>query len=108
MSQQPLVRMLQRPAEHFAGSEQAVNAVVVRNDPACQPCVDVVAQAADVLEMTAGGAPAARTRTISLASAAITAAPARWVCLPERHHDCQRSSPDLTRHCEVTLRCGPD
>ncbi len=53
MSQQPLVRTLQRPAEHFAGSEQAVNAVVVRNDPACQPCVDVVAQAADVLEMTA-------------------------------------------------------
>ena len=28
-------RALQRPAEHIAGSEQAVDAVVVGNDPAC-------------------------------------------------------------------------
>jgi predicted enzyme related to lactoylglutathione lyase len=33
MSQQPLVRALQRPAEHVAGPEQAVDAVVVGNDP---------------------------------------------------------------------------
>ena len=44
MSQQPFVRALQRPAEHVAGSEQAVDAVVVGNDPACQACIDVVAQ----------------------------------------------------------------
>ena len=31
MSQQPLIRTLQRPAEHFAGSEQAVDAVIVGN-----------------------------------------------------------------------------
>ena len=48
MSQQSLVRTLQQPAEHFAGPEQAVNAVVVGNDAACQPRVNVVAQAADV------------------------------------------------------------
>ena len=33
-SQQPLVRTLQRPAEHVAGSEQAIDAVVVGDDPA--------------------------------------------------------------------------
>ncbi len=53
MSQQPLVRALQRPAEHVAGPEQAVDAVVVGNDAACQPRVDVAAQGADVLEMAA-------------------------------------------------------
>src|ERR1700744_4012368 len=53
ISQQPLVRTIQRPAEHVAGSEQAVDAVVVGNDPGCQPCVDAVPQGADVLEMAA-------------------------------------------------------
>ena len=53
VSQQPLIRTLQRPAEHVAGSEQAVDAVVVGNDPGCQPCVDAVPQGADVLEMAA-------------------------------------------------------
>ena len=53
MGQQPLVRTLQRPAEHVAGSEQAVDAVVVGDGPGGQPCVDVVAQGADVLEMAA-------------------------------------------------------
>src|SRR5580704_8995233 len=52
-SQQPLVRTIQRPAEYVAGSEQAIDAVVVGDDPAGKPCVDAVAQGADVPEMVA-------------------------------------------------------
>lgn len=43
-SQQPLARTPQRPAEHVAGSGQAVDAVVAGNDPGCQPCFDAAAQ----------------------------------------------------------------
>ena len=53
MGHQPLVRTLQRPAEHVVGSEQAVDAVEVGDDPGGQPCVDAVAQGGDALEVAA-------------------------------------------------------